>query len=252
MPQLARPKDAGSTPDGTPRTGRAIVTAACVLAAAMGIGRFAYTPILPLMQAQADVTGSLAASIASANYVGYLLGMIAGMVWQPAARSRTSLRVSAVALVATLAMMPLTTSPAAWLAARTVAGAASALIFLVASNAVLERATGDRAHLAGWVYGGVGAGIALSGALILTAGTGVTWRAAWLLATVAAVGLLVAAWPLGAGPAPTPPRSAEATRVPRGFVVLAVMYAVEGAGYIVAGTFLVAAFRSAGSAGLGA
>ena len=42
---------------------------AAALGAAMGIGRFAYTPILPLMTAQAAVTPQVAAQLATANYV---------------------------------------------------------------------------------------------------------------------------------------------------------------------------------------
>ena len=44
------------------------------LAAAMGIGRFAFTPMLPLMQAQHGLSISDGGWLAGANYLGYLLG----------------------------------------------------------------------------------------------------------------------------------------------------------------------------------
>ncbi|HKB55668.1 MAG TPA: YbfB/YjiJ family MFS transporter, partial [Ramlibacter sp.] len=47
------------------------------LAVAMGIGRFAFTPLLPLMLAQHLVDLSGASWLASANYLGYLLGALA-------------------------------------------------------------------------------------------------------------------------------------------------------------------------------
>jgi Uncharacterised MFS-type transporter YbfB len=49
------------------------------LAAAMGIGRFAYTPILPLMTEQATLTPQAAGALATANYVGYLAASAASV-----------------------------------------------------------------------------------------------------------------------------------------------------------------------------
>jgi MFS family permease len=44
---------------------------------AMGIGRFAFTPILPLMQRDLGMINSVAGWLAGLNYLGYLAGAVA-------------------------------------------------------------------------------------------------------------------------------------------------------------------------------
>lgn len=104
-----------------------VARGAAALAAAMGIGRFVYTPpILPLMTAQTTMTPHTAATLATANYVGYLAGALAGSVWPRVARSMVLCRVSLVTLVVSLAGMPLSDTTMEWVLLRTVAGVTSA------------------------------------------------------------------------------------------------------------------------------
>src|SRR5436189_132407 len=51
------------------------------LAVAMGIGRFAFTPLLPMMQDDAGVSLAQGGYLASANYLGYLAGALSSQPW---------------------------------------------------------------------------------------------------------------------------------------------------------------------------
>src|SRR5580698_10043568 len=92
------------------------------LAGAMGVGRFVFTPVLPLMEAQAHLTSAQASTLATSNYLGYLIGAVLGIMLPALSRARLALRVSGVVLVAALAAMPLTHDVAAWAALRALAG----------------------------------------------------------------------------------------------------------------------------------
>lgn len=223
-----------------------IARAAAALAAAMGIGRFAYTPILPLMTADAGLTAQAAGQLATANYVGYLIGAVGAAASPRLARSVLACRVSLAILVATLAAMALSTNVIEWGALRLVAGIASALVFVIAVNTLMDH--GHPAHHAGWAFSGVGIGIALSAALPATK----DWQVAWWAATALAALLSAFAWHMHPG---TP---AEAAKSPAGqatargpLALLMASYTLEGVGYIIAGTFLVAAVAQQSPGGLG-
>jgi MFS family permease len=215
-----------------------------MLAVGMGVGRFAYTPILPLMEHQAGLSASMASNLATANYLGYLIGALTGIFVPAVARSRPAARVSLIVVIVTLALMPVTADATAWLALRLLAGVASALLFLIATSAMLARLHRGAQHLVGWGFGGVGLGIALSGALVLALQSMSTWRAAWWGTAALAAVLGIAAWTLRPEPAgmrTSPRRRGDVHRTHRWFAALLASYTLEGVGYIIAGTFLVAA-----------
>lgn len=216
-----------------------VARSAAALAAAMGIGRFVYTPILPLMAVQAGVTAHTAATLATANYGGYLAGALAGFAWPRLARSVVGCRIALTVLVTALLGMPLATNPFEWAALRTAAGVASALVFVIAVNNLLEHLHGRPAHLAGWGFGGIGVGIALSAVLVLVSGQ---WQLAWWCSAALTAVLAALAWTMPPAPTTQTTPAEERIRLPHGtFTLLVVSYTLEGVGYIIAGTFLVAA-----------
>lgn len=168
------------------------------LAAALGIGRFVYTPILPVMAEALHLSKSQAGLIASANLFGYLLGaLLAATPWLPGSRQfwlLGSLGVSAVTTVT----MGLVSSMPAFLALRFTGGAASAFVLVLASALVLDRlALVGRPQLAQVHFAGVGTGIAVSALIVsvsLVAG-GAGWQTLWyIVGGVALAALAVVAW----------------------------------------------------------
>lgn len=222
-----------------------VTQGAAALAAGMGIGRFGYTPILPLMHDQAGLSAGWGASLATANYLGYLAGVLAGTV-RPAITYSTAVpRGAMLALIADLALMPATHAAPVWFALRLVAGVASALVFVIAVNAMLAHLRDHGHHLTGWAFGGIGVGIAASGALVLVVRSIADWRTAWWAAAALSAMFTAIAWPLtpepGTGADAFGPRGRLTTN--RWFSALFAGYSLEGVGYIIAGTFLVAAIE---------
>jgi predicted MFS family arabinose efflux permease len=260
-PQASSPDMSGFSPTA-PTVGavwRHAVRVASALAAAMGVGRFVYTPILPMMTAQAGLSPAAGAALATMNYLGYLLGALTPMLRPALVRSRVVYRSALLLLIASLALMPCTHNFVMWSTLRLVAGFASAMVFIYAVSSLLSHLHGHPAHLPGWGFSGVGTGIALAGVLVLVINSFGDWRTAWWSAAGLCAGLAAGAWALH------PERGAEAARnhsdsgmhaagrpllLP--FVRLLASYTLEGIGYIVAGTFLVAAVSQTTTGWVGA
>jgi predicted MFS family arabinose efflux permease len=218
------------------------------LAAAMGIGRFAYTPLLPAMQRAAGLDPTQAGLLAAANYAGYLAGALLAAFAVPASGRIRILLVSAVGVAATTALMATTTVLAAWGVVRFVAGLASAGVLVLASGLMLDdlRRQG-RASLSGWLFSGVGLGIVISGVVVRLTGETVGWRGDWLLLALLATAAIYPCWrwlpravSKNAPAATSPPATARDHTIGIAHVLLFAAYFLEGTGYIVTGTFLVA------------
>jgi len=232
--------------DSVPSALRTVVVGLLGLAAAMGIGRFAFTPLLPLMQASDGLTLAHGSWLASANYLGYLLGALACAARAPTPQRAARWGLIGVALF-TLAMGG--TQALAWqLLWRFAAGVASALVLVgVSSWALGTLAARGRSAWSGWVFAGVGVGIAFAGVLGWLAGlTQQPPARAWV-----ALGLVAAAVMGWAGltlrgnrAAQTGPAPAAAARFARDDLRLVLCYGAFGYGYIIPATFLPAFART--------
>lgn len=219
------------------------------LAVAMGIGRFAFTPLLPLMLRDGTLLPATGAEWAAANYGGYLAGALTAGWF--AADPRRGLRLGLLGVVlGTLAVAAL---DGPWMAAagtvlRAAAGVFSAWTLVCVSSwclAALSRR--GAAALGAWVYTGVGLGIAVAG-LLAWLGGAQSARALWLeLGLLAAAGA-VFAWrklPTVRAVHPVHAASAPARRgkTARGQWPMVLCYGSFGFGYIIPATFLPAMAR---------
>jgi MFS family permease len=225
------------------------VAGATALSVAMGIGRFAFTPLLPLMQREALLSADAGAWLATANYLGYLLGALT------AARVRTSPRALVLGALFGTALLTATTGAVtglwAWCLLRLLAGAFSAWALVGISGWALPLlAQRGRADAGGWVFAGVGCGIALAGGWVWLFATHAT---AWLWAALGALALVLSAlvavlWRHGdvGGIQPQVHAGAVpgAAQVPRGSRPLVLCYSVLGFGYILPATYLPALARA--------
>src|SRR5947199_6384859 len=105
--------------------------AATALAVAMGIGRFAFTPLLPLMVRDGSLTQSAGAWLAASNYLGYLAGALTAS--RLGLSPPTVMRASLFGIVVTTAAMGAFDGVTAWIVLRFVAGALSAYALVATS-----------------------------------------------------------------------------------------------------------------------
>ncbi|MBS0243007.1 MAG: YbfB/YjiJ family MFS transporter, partial [Proteobacteria bacterium] len=214
------------------------------MAAAMGIGRFVLTPILPAMLSGLGWSKLEGGLVASANFAGYLAGALGAGLPLLAERRRLVLAVALFVCATTTGAMGLVSSLEALGALRFIAGAASAIVLISASALVLERlGASGKSRFAAMHFAGVGIGIAISAALVASlASSGYDWRWLWLASGAALlIGTVLAPLLVSAEPQQvrTPVKSGRGVSAIR----LTVAYGLFGFGYIVTTTFLVALVR---------
>lgn len=212
------------------------------LAVAMGIGRFAFTPILPMMQDDRGVSISQGGWLASANYAGYLAGALSAIVMR--IRPVVAIRLSLLLIGISTLAMGMEHRFAVWIALRAVAGIASAWVLVFVSTWALERlAMFDRSELGGAVYAGVGAGIvAAGGACLLLMGRQSSSANAWIVLGVVALAATAVVWPFTTmSPSAKPVETSAGTPSSlqgMEFWRLVLCYGAFGFGYIIPATFL--------------
>ncbi|MUO80158.1 YbfB/YjiJ family MFS transporter [Agrobacterium vitis] len=231
---------------------------ALALAAAMGFGRFSFTPILPGMMTDLHLLPGDAGLIAAANFLGYLLGaVLAGQGWA-AGRERLIALSSLLATSLLLAAMALTEHVGMFMLIRFLSGAASAFAMIFTSSIVLAHVSAHASIHAGEYaqsthFGGVGLGIAASSLMVyaLPHLFGASVSAGWRLDWLAGAGLTFVVFLVVSLLLPRVRKTeVRAEQEPplswgRPFLLLFASYGLFGFGYVVTATFIVTMARMA-------
>jgi predicted MFS family arabinose efflux permease len=240
------------SPTPWPHPARLILIASLAPTICLGIGRFAYSLVLPDMRDSLGWSYSAAGFMNTINAVGYLLGALVAPRVIKRAGLVASVRSGTLACVASLALCALSGNFVVLSFARLLSGLGAAAGFIggAALAATIAQSEPKRANfLLSLFYAGPGLGILVSGLvapfMLQAFGPGSWWIVWWaltLLSLAMALPLLLA--PIDAG-------MAIADAAPTRFRVRPVLiylagYFLFGAGYIAYMTFMIAYVRDGG------
>jgi predicted MFS family arabinose efflux permease len=212
----------------------------------LGVARFAYTPLLPLMQQQAGLGISEGGWLAAINYMGYLSGAIIASLISDLNLKDRLYRIGLILALITTVGMGVTEELWLWSLWRFLAGLSSAAGLLLGSGLILNwLIRHDHRSELGIHFAGVGLGIAFCALIVELAYQSLDWRELWYLLTGLGVLIAIPAWLWLPSPeTSTTTRSGGSMQdnpPSRAFLKLFIfVYFCAGVGYVVSATFIVA------------
>ena len=233
-------------PSAHPARKKVLCAGICSLILAMGVARFAYTPLLPLMRAQAGLSVVGAGWLATVNYSGYLLGALLSSLITDIVLKDRLYRAGMIVAVFSTALMAVSGSFGLWAVSRFIAGLSSAAGMLLGSGLTFNwlMRHGQRPEL-GIHFAGIGIGIAVCAAAVEIMTPAWNWREQWIAFAVLGGVLLVPV--LGWLPRPDRGKShspgaslSDRPLSARFFGTLMAAYFFAGIGFVVSATFIVA------------
>ncbi len=212
----------------------------------LGVARFAYTPLLPLMQQQAGLGVAQAGWLAAINYAGYLSGaLIASQISSLVLKDRLY-RIGMVLAILSTLVMALTTNVWVWALSRYVAGLTSSAGMLLGTGLILNWLIrhNHRSEL-GIHFAGIGLGIAGCSAAVMLMHPALDWRQQWWAFTAIGCVLLypALAWlppPDQTGLTASGQTMHDKPPSPLYLRIFMAAYFCAGFGYVVSATFIVA------------
>ncbi|WNC93274.1 YbfB/YjiJ family MFS transporter [Paraburkholderia sp. FT54] len=216
----------------------------CGSLVAIGLARFAYTPLIPSLIQAHWFTSSQAVTLGAANFAGYLVGALLGRPLAAALSNRSALRMLMAVVTAAFFACAYPLSVSWFFAWRLLSGISGGAIMVLVATSILPHIPAPRrGFVSGMIFLGLGLGIAASGTLIpklLHHGLQTTWTGLGVVALVLTA-LSWFGWPSSNPPAPAVPSGAHHRVRPQGLRlrVLYAQYAANALGLVPAMVLLV-------------
>lgn len=211
----------------------------------LGIARFAYTPLLPIMQAQTALGDATGGWLATFNYMGYMCGALTAAMISNLRLKDTLYRIGLVLALVTTAGMAMSESMWLWGIMRFLAGLSSAAGLLIGSGLILNWLIRHNHRMElGIHFSGLGLGIVLSAVAVDLMEAHLSWDQQWLALTGIGLILFIPAWGWlprpGTNPFTTSGVKMEDRPPKRNWMILLfASYFCAGFGYVISATFLV-------------
>ena len=218
-----------------------ILTGIAALTIAVGIGRFSYTPILPYMISELNLTTTEAGLIASSNYLGYLLGSLIPIFPQFPKNIRSIFIYSIFISIISLFAMGLTNTFEVFILIRFIHGIFSAFVLILGTSLIVSHVQKKGKIFLGTAhFSGVGLGMALSAIVVSYLGfLNFTWDELWFSIGILAIMLsfqIIKFTPIQKAEVKYNLKSKHKTSL--GFSLITISYGLYGFGYVAFGTFI--------------
>ena len=218
-----------------------ILTGIAALTIAVGIGRFSYTPILPYMISELNLTTTEAGLIASSNYLGYLLGSLIPIFPQFPKNIRSIFIYSIFISITSLFAMGLTNTFEVFILIRFIHGIFSAFVLILGTSLIVSHVQKKGKIFLGTAhFSGVGLGMALSAIVVSYLGfLNFTWNELWFSIGILAIMLsfqIIKFTPIQKAEVKYNLKSKNKTSL--GFSLITISYGLYGFGYVAFGTFI--------------
>ena len=218
-----------------------ILTGIAALTIAVGIGRFSYTPILPYMISELNLTTTEAGLIASSNYLGYLLGSLIPIFPQFPKNIRSIFIYSIFISIISLFAMGLTNTFEVFILIRFIHGIFSAFVLILGTSLIVSHVQKKGKIFLGTAhFSGVGLGMALSAIVVSYLGfLNFKWDQLWFSIGILAIILsfqIIKFTPIQKAEVKYNLKSKNKTSL--GFSLITISYGLYGFGYVAFGTFI--------------